>query len=148
MRSSRNRCRMVYSALLLAAFFIPAYNNVSAYGFIGLAIASVKTDAEVTFLDALVILIPLLFIPLSALLILFRAFRKKPFNGLLLSLPLFFLLFFFFILSFDVNRQTSDADMIGLLKGMRFGFYIAALAAVLLLLSYSKRESLNFNSKP
>jgi hypothetical protein len=144
---SRNRYRIIYSALLIAAFFIPAYSNVSAYRFIGLAIGSAQTDAEVTFMDALVILIPLLFIPLSALLILFRALRQKPINGLLLSLPLFFLLFFFLILSFDVNRETSNADMFGMLKDMRFGFYMAALTSVLLLFSYSKRESLNFDPK-
>ena len=147
MRMSRNRYRIIYSALLLAAFFLPAYNNVSAYRFTGLAIESAQTDAEVTFMDAMVILIPLLFIPISALLILFRALQQKPINGLLLSLPLFFLFFFFVILSFDVNRETSNADILGMLKDMRFGFYMAAMASVLLLFSYSKRESLNVGSR-
>lgn len=98
-------------------------------------------------MDALVILFPLLFIPISALLILFRALRQKPVSGLLLSLPLFFLFFFFVIFSFDVNRETSNADMLAMLKDMRFGFYVAAMASVLLLFSYSKRESLNFGSR-
>ena len=94
MRLSRNRYRMIYSSLLIAAFFIPAYGGVSAFGFIRLAIGAVRTDSEVTLVDVLVIVLPLLFILLSALVILLRAVKRKPFNGLLLCLPFFFLLFF------------------------------------------------------
>jgi fatty-acid desaturase len=138
---------MLYSALLIAAFFIPAYNHVSAFSFIGLAIGAVSTDSEVTFIDIMVVLLPLLFIPISACIILWRAFKHRPFNGLLLSLPLFFLLFFFLILSFDMNRQVNNVNAITLIKEMSIGFYLAALASVLLLFSYSKREALNLGSK-
>lgn len=144
---SRNRYRMLYSALLIAAFFVPAYNNISAFTFIGLALSAVRTDTEVTLIDLAVILLPLLFIPISGFIILYRAVKHKPFNGLLLSLPLFFLLFFFLILSFDMNRHLNNVNMIGLIKDMSVGFYLASLASVLLLLSYSKREALNYGSK-
>lgn len=147
LRISRNTYRMMYSALLLATFFTPAYNNISGFHFIGLAFGTAQSDAEVTFVDLLVVVVPLLFVPLSALLILYRAARRRPFTGLLLALPLFFLLFFFLILSFDVNRQAANSGLFSFLRNMSLGFYMAACAAVLLLLSYSKRESFNLSSE-
>jgi len=138
---------MIYSALLIAAFFIPAYGHVSAFGFLRLALGSIRTDTEVTYIDLLVILLPLIFIPISAVIILVRAAKQKPFNGLLLSLPLLFLAFFSLILSFDMNRQVNSTNVIGLIKDMSVGFYLASLASILLIFSYSKRESLNFGSK-
>jgi hypothetical protein len=138
---------MIYSALLIAAFFIPAYNGISAFSFIGIALSAIKNDSDVTYVDLLVILLPLLSIPVSAGIILWRAAKRRHFNGILLSLPLFFLLFFFLILSFDMNRQINNVSAITLIKDMSVGFYIAALASVLLILSYSRREALNFGSK-
>lgn len=146
MRMSRNRYRMLYSALVIAAFFVPAYGRVSAFSFLGLAIGSVQADSEITFVDVFVVLLPLLFIPISALLIFYRALRQRPLSGLVLSLPLFFLLFFCLILSFDMSRQLNDVSTLGLVKEMSPGFYIAAFASVLLLFSYSKREALNLES--
>lgn len=147
MRLSRNKYRMIYSSLLIAAFFIPAYSGLSAFGFIRLAIGAVRTDAEVTIVDLLVIVLPLLFIFFSSLVILLRAIKRKPLNGLLLSLPLFFLLFFFLIISVDRSRQLTSTNLFNLMRDMSPGGYIAAFASVLLLFSYSRREALNLSSK-
>lgn len=143
MRLSRNRFRMIYAALVIVSFFIPAYQNVSAFEFFSLAIGDIRSEADVTLLDLVVILIPLLLIPFTALYVLMRAANKKPMNGLLLGLPLFSFAFFFLILSLDINRNVNNVDVLELLKEMSFGFYITAMGALLLLFTYSKKEALN-----
>ena len=148
MRMSRNRYRMLYSALVVAAFFVPAYGGVSAFHFLELAISSVQTDPEITFVDVFVILLPLVFVLISALLIFYRASRQQHLSGLVLSLPLFFLLFFCLILSFDMNRQLDNASTLGLVKEINVGFYVASVASVLLLFSYNKREAMNLETNP
>lgn len=147
MHISRNQYRMLNSALLIAAFFLPAYNNISAVQFIGLAIGTVQTDAEVSLTDLLLVLTPLLFIPVSAFIILLRAAMRKPTTGLLLSLPFLFLLFFSLLLSFDLSRQVTDPGLFSILKEVCPGYYISASAAVLLLLSYRRRESAEIPSE-
>jgi hypothetical protein len=146
MSFNRNRSRAIYAALLLLAFFIPAYNQVSAFRFLIQAVSSAGNDNEITLVDLLVVLLPLLLIPATALLILVKAVNKKPLNSLLLSLPFFSMSFFFLILSFDINRQASGSNALGLLKQMSPGFYLAAFASLLLLFSYSRREALNLGS--
>ncbi len=146
MRINRNKYRALYAALVLIAFFIPAYSNVSAFQFLFLAVGSITGESEITLLDLAVVLIPLLLVPLGAALILIRSVKKKPLNSLLLGLPFFSIAFFFLILSFDVNRQVNNTNAFGLLKQMSIGFYIAASASLFLLFSYSRREALNLNS--
>jgi hypothetical protein len=141
MQFTRNRYRIIYSALVILAFFLPAYSNVSAFGFLRMALVAAKTDAELTYLDVLVVLLPLLFIPLSATMILFRAATRRRGNGLLLALPLFFLAFFVFILSFDISRQLGGS-LVSLVTLMRPGFYLGVLASLLLVLSYRRNETL------
>lgn len=141
----RNQYRAFYAALIVAAFFIPAYDKVSAFQFLWVAVDSIDNDTELTFIDLMVVLIPLLLIPFTAVLILFRAIRNKSQNSLLLGLPFFSLIFFFLLLSFDMSQQASTLNALELLKQMQVGFYIAALASLLLLLSYSRRESLNLH---
>jgi len=147
MRLHRNHYRVLFAVLVITAFFIPAYDKISAFSFFGIAIGSVASDEELTLLDLLVVLIPLLLIPVASLLILFRAIRKKPLNSLLLSIPFFSLAFFFLILSFDMNRQLNMFTMLELLRQMKVGFYIAVSASLLLLFSYSRKESFNLTSQ-
>lgn len=143
MRNTRNQYRMLFSALLIAAFFLPAYSHISAFGFIGLAINAVETDAELTLIDLSVVLLPLLLIPFSAIYIFWRAIRQKPLSGMLLSLPFAFFLLFTLVVSLDISRHLADTGPVGFVKEMRFGFYLAALAAILLLFTYRKRKSVN-----
>lgn len=146
MRLHRNHYRAVYAGLIIAAFFIPAYNNISAFRFLWMAIGAINTDSELTFIDLTVVLIPLLLIPAASLVVFIRALKKKTQNSLLLSLPFFSLAFFFLILSFDMNRQVNSLNILELLKQMSVGFYIAAFASFLLLFTHSRRESLNLHS--
>ncbi|NTS41527.1 MAG: hypothetical protein EOO10_24025 [Chitinophagaceae bacterium] len=143
MRFSRNQYRAIYASLIIVAFFIPAYNNISAAGFLSLALNTVRSDDEMTMIDFVIISFPLFLILLTALIILFQSLRKRTSTSLLLGLPLFSLAFFIVLLSFDVNKEVSNAGVFSLLKNMRYGFYIASLASVLLFLSHSRREALN-----
>jgi hypothetical protein len=43
-------------------------------------------------------------------------------------------------------RQVNSANVLNLLAQMRVGFYLATLAALLLLFSYNRREYLNLGS--
>lgn len=142
MRLNRNQYRAIYAALVIIAFFVPAYSNISAFQFLFLAIGAVGADNEITPVDLLVVLVPLLFIPLAAIIVLIKAMKKKPLNSLLLGLPFFSIAFFFLIMSFDMNRQSNAGGMFGLFREMSIGFYIAAAASLLLLLSNNRRESL------
>lgn len=143
MRISRNQYRTLYASLIIIAFFIPAYDNISGAGFLNLAFGTVNRDDELTMVDFLIISIPLLLIPLTAFIILFKSLRKKSLTGLLLSLPFFSLVFFILLLSFDMNKEVNNAGIFSLLKNMRYGFYIASMASLFLLFSQSRREALN-----
>jgi hypothetical protein len=145
MRLNRNQYRAVCAVLIIVAFFIPAYRNVSAFNYLWLAINARTTDTELTLIDLAVVLLPLLLIPVAAIMVLVRALKRKTQNTLLLCLPLFSLFFFFLILSFDISRQVSNLNTLELLKQMSVGFYVAALASVFLLLTYSKREAFNLH---
>lgn len=142
MRISRNHSRAICALLIIIAFFIPAYGNISALDFLNLAIHSVNNDAELTLLDLVIVSIPLLLVPLTALLILYRSLQKRTLNSLLLGLPFFSLAFFMLLVSFDINKNVSGSGMLMLVRNMRFGFYVAASASLLLLFSQSRREAL------
>ncbi len=143
MSIKRNQYRAIFAVVVIVAFFIPAYNSVSAFQFLLLALGSLRNDSEITLVDLLVILLPLLLVPATALLILFQALNKRRVNSLLLCLPFFSMAFFFLIFSFDRVRQVSSFSVLNLLTEMRVGFYLAAFASLLLLFSYNRRESFN-----
>lgn len=143
MRISRNHSRAICASLIIIAFFIPAYDNISALDFLHLAIYSVSNDAELTFVDLLIVSTPLLLVPLTAIIILYRSLQKKALHHLLLALPFFSLTFFLLLVSFDINKDLAGSGIVSLLKNMRTGFYLAALAALLLLLSPTQHESLD-----
>lgn len=147
MRFTRNQYRALYASLIIVAFFIPAYNNISAAGFLSLALGTVKSDDEMTMIDFVIISFPLILILLTAFLILFRSLRKRSSTSLLLGLPFFSLAFFIVLLSFDVNKEVSNTGIFSLLKNMRYGFYIASFASLLLLFSHSRREALNSGNR-
>ena len=146
MNLNRNQYRAIFAMVVLIAFFIPAYERVSAFQFLFLVLNSFDSDGEITLLDLLVILLPLLLVPAAAVLILLRIVNKKPVTSLLLCLPFFSVAFFFFIFSFDRIRQVNSVTMLNLLAEMRVGFYLAAFASLLLLFSYNRRESLNMGA--
>lgn len=147
MRISRNQYRAFSAILIIIAFFIPAYENISGVGFLNLALGTVNNDDEMTMVDFIIISFPLLLIPFTALVILFKSLRKKALTSLLLSLPFFSLAFFMVLLSFDMNKDASHSGIFNLLKNMRFGFYIVCIASLLLLFSQSRREALNSGSR-
>ena len=137
MKYLKTRARLILCILIIAAFFIPSYNNVSAYGFIKLAFLETKDHSEVTSTDVLITIVPLLLVPLSALVIVIRTAVHLPTRKTYLGLPLIFLIFFFVILlpgGSTISGKFSDPKV---LLEMQAGFYLAATAAVLLLFTRS-----------
>lgn len=140
---NRSKCRAIFALLIIFAFFVPAYHSVSAFQFLFIALSALRADNEVTFIDLLVVLLPLLSIPLTALFIFIRTVINKPLNVLLLNIPFFSVTFFFLIFSLDMNRQSSSTTVFDLLPQMRIGFYLATLASLLLIFSYSREEAMD-----
>jgi hypothetical protein len=147
MRITRNQSRAVCASIIIIAFFIPAYGEVSALGFLNLAIHSASNDAELTLFDLTIVLIPLLLIPLTAILILFRSLQKRTLNSLLLGIPFVSLIFFMLLVWLDINQGMESPGVLRFFKNMRLGFYLAGLASLLLLFSQSRREALNAGSR-
>lgn len=135
-----NKSRLPLSVLLLIAFFIPAYNNVSAFTFIGLAFSEAKAQTEITFIDVLILITPLIFIPVIAVVILIRSVMQVRIRKSVTGLPLLLLLFFIALLSFTGNRSTLHFPVSKLLFGMQVGFYLTAIASLLLLFTKNKRK--------
>src|ERR1043165_7112241 len=97
MRKAGTLFRILYTLLIIASFFIPAYAGVSAVKFFEIMIASAKADGEIELFDLLVRLVPLALIPLAAFFILVRTVLSIYSKRFLVGLPLLFLLSFLLI---------------------------------------------------
>ncbi|HVF81655.1 MAG TPA: hypothetical protein VM884_06965 [Flavisolibacter sp.] len=126
------RSRLILSALIIFSFFLPSYEGVSAFGFVGLAIAEAKAHAEITLVDVLILLTPLIFIPVVALVIGFRSVTQVPVRTTVIGLPLLLLLFFFALLSYTGKSSNIHIPASDLFFSMQIGFYVAAISSLLL----------------
>lgn len=138
MKTLAKKARLVLCSLLIVAFFIPSYNGISAFNFIPIAFAQPEVNSEITLTDVLVAVVPLFFIPLSALGILFLFWMKMPARKTYLALPLFSILTFTGILFTGLNSGSAFSSGRAFLMQMGIGFYIALIAAVLL--PFTKRS--------
>ena len=93
--------------MIIIAFFVPAYNNISGFGFISLAFTESKKNGEITFTDILIIIVPLFALFLAALVILLRTVAYRPTRRLYLTLPLLFLFFFFGVMYQTTKQQPG-----------------------------------------
>jgi hypothetical protein len=140
MKLLNNKSRLLFCSLIIAAFFIPSYNNISGFGFINLVLQEAKTPGEITLTDAVVIIIPLLFIPISALIVFIRSALHLPTRKTFISCPLLFLFFFFAVLVFSAKNASADLSSPGNLLDMQIGFYIAATASLFLIFTKNGRK--------
>lgn len=119
------KARLVLCALIVLAFFLPAYKGYSGLRFLPVALSEAANKSGVTSTDVLILLMPLLMIPLSAIgvytLFVMTVFIKR----IYLAMPLLFLVFFFTLLFRSPGMASSD----GFLGAAQIGFYITALAA-------------------
>ena len=142
MKILKTKARLLLCGVIIAAFFIPAYNNISGLSFINRAFSEAKTHNEITETDVLITIIPLLFIPFSALLILVRAVAHVSTRKTYLALPLLFMLFFFGILYISSGNTSGGFSSPKVFFQMQPGFYIAGLASLLVIFTknYKKRR--------
>lgn len=136
------RARLLLCCVIIAAFFIPAYNNISGAGFIRLAFIEGESHSEITSTDVLIAVIPLILIPFSALVILLRSAAYMSTRKTYLALPLLFMAFFFGVLYLSSGNTSGSFSSPKVFFQMQPGFYIAGLASFLLLFTktYKKRR--------
>lgn len=134
--------RPLLCCLILIAFFIPSFENVSGLGYINHAFSEVRKSGEITRTDALITIIPLLLIPFFALIILIRSIRHMNTRKTYLALPFVFLCFFFAIL-FLTSGSTGSFSSFKVLFQMQIGFYLSAMASLLLVFTkhYKRKRS-------
>ena len=142
MKFITTKARLLLCGVIIAAFFIPAYQNISGFTFINYAFSEAKSNSEITEMDVLITIVPLLFIPLSALFILVRARLYLVTSKIYLALPLLFMLFFFGIIYLSERNSASGFSSPATFFYMQPGFYIMILASLLLIFTktYKKRR--------
>lgn len=122
------KARLILCAMMVVAFFLPAYNGYSAFRFLPLSLSAAADRSGVTTTDILILDLPLLLLPVTAagfcLLFVFRIAVRPVY----LILPLVFLLFFLTILF----RSPGIAADGGGFRGLQIGFYLMALSVVAL----------------
>lgn len=133
MKKLNRRARIILTLLIIAAFFVPAYKTYSPFDFIYLAIDEANSEVDVTAMDVLVVLIPLLSIPFTALLILIRSLKKLPSRRTLRILPFLFFSFVLMIIFFLQHSQFSVETVLMFLNSMELGFFVLALTTFLLI---------------
>lgn len=120
--------RPVLCSLILLAFFLPAYKNYSAFNFVPLAVNETSIGSGVTSTDVLMLLIPLLLVPVVAILFFILYAYRISIKPVYLAMPLvfasFFLLLFF--------RGQGSSGSVLTVKELGAGFYLGAIAVALL----------------
>src|ERR671912_873499 len=140
MKFITTNARLLLCGVIIAAFFIPAYNNISGFGFINHAFLEVNTQNEITETDVLITITPLLFIPFSALFLLVRTAAHVSSRKMYLALPVIFMLFFFGIIFLTSRNSTGGFSSPTVFFQMQPGFYITVLASVLLIYTKNRRK--------
>lgn len=132
MRTLRKKARVVLSTLILAAFFIPSYKGVSAFHFISIAFAETTAHSEITSTDVLILIIPLILVPVTALAISLASWLKVSIRRTFTALPLVCLAGFTIILAISSRNVSAGFSNLSLLLQMGVGFYLALVAALIL----------------
>ncbi len=134
------KSRRLLPLLIVAGFFIPAYKSVSAFQFILLALQEAKLHSDITISDALMIVVPLGLVPVTAIGIFIRAVLKLRIRTTITSLPALMLFFSVGILSLSGTISGHDVSFPSVLIRMQAGFYIVAIASLLLIATKDQRR--------
>jgi hypothetical protein len=132
MRTLRKNARVILSTLVLAAFFLPSYQGISGFHFISLAFAETTTNSEITSTDVLILTLPLILIPLTALGILLVSWLQISIRKTFTALPLLCLAGFTFILAISSRNSSAGFNSLSFLLQMGIGFYLALAASLVL----------------
>ena len=127
--NNKNTFRIILSLAILIAFFLPWFNYG---GGSGLNMVITRTYQETT--ATTVVRYSFLLIPLFALFVLIRSINNKPSGFLLRFLPLLITAIFTALFIIGVKREgVTNEEMRGFLDILGYGFYINAIASLLLI---------------
>ena len=144
----KKRARLLLCCFIILAFFVPAYDNISGFGFVRLAFTESENNSEIKFADILIIIVPLLALFLSALVILLRTVAYLPTRRLHLTLPLLFLLSFFGVMYISGGNTAGNFSHPRVFLQMQPGFYITAFASLLLVFTRDYKKKKHRKRKP
>ncbi|HUC79641.1 MAG TPA: hypothetical protein VMR70_01945 [Flavisolibacter sp.] len=130
MNALRKKARLLLCTLILLSFFLPAYRGVSGFGFIPLAFDEVTKSHELTMIDVVILLVPLVLIPVSAAGIGIASWLRIPVRKTFAAFPLLCLLAFICLLL--MSSGGSGFSGTSLLSQMGVGFYLALPATAYL----------------
>lgn len=126
------KARLVLASGIVAAFFLPAYNNVSGFRFAGAALAEAKEQTEWNQMDGLLLVTPVLLLPVAAAFVALQTFRLKYTAMVVLALPLLLLIVFAAVVYMSDAGTTGAFRNPATLLRMQPGFYLAFACSVLL----------------
>jgi len=132
MKALTTKSRLLVCAVIIIAFFVPAYDGISGFSYISFAFKNLEGQTEITTMDVWVTIIPLLLIPISAAAILVRSYYKLSTRKTYMFLPAVCFGFFTVILFF--SQKSGGAVFSGrvVLMEMTIGFYLTAIGCAIL----------------
>lgn len=132
MKTLQNKGRWVLCLLIIAAFFLPGYNGYSGYQFVSASFEEVAQLSGVTSTDVVIAVVPLVMIPVTALVLWLFVAVRFPIRRIYVGLPLLFLLFFTGILLAAEKNGQPVSSPFAILARLEVGFYTALLCSLLL----------------
>jgi len=125
--------RFILCGINILAFFLPSYQDISAYTFIPLAFSSTDDQSEISTADVFIATVPLILIPVSSIAILIRTYMRRHLRIIFKALPLICLAVFTVLLFLSLRTIAGGGmSSLRILSHLREGFYITAVASVLL----------------
>ena len=132
MKTLSQKARLLLCSLIILAYFIPSYNGISGFSFVSLAFSEPEVNSDITSTDVLILIIPLLFTPLSALVLLLISSLKIPARKIYMAMPLTGIVAFVSILVLASGNGSGNFSNLSFLLQMGGGFYLALTASFLL----------------
>lgn len=132
--------RLLLTGLIVAAFFLPSYGGISGFRFISLAFSEINRESEITSTDVFIMILPLIMIPVFALLLFIGAALKQPMRKILTGMPLICLCTFLAILLVGARNGSGSFSGPEFLVQMQVGFYLAFVASILLVATKDPRK--------
>ena len=118
--------------LIILAFFLPSYQNISAFSFVPQAFSFAEDQSEISSADVLIAVVPLVLIPLSSVLIMVQTYLRKVIRQSIKALPFICLSLFTVILFLSLRTLVgSGMTTLRILSHLGAGFYLTLIASAL-----------------
>lgn len=133
MQTIFSKARYILCTLIILAFFLPCYQDISAFSFIPLAFSSAGEQSEISSADVFIAIVPLVLIPLSSLAIIILTSMRRILRKTFKALPFICLCIFTLILFLSL-RTIGGSGMSSLrtLSHLSVGYYLVAICSIFL----------------